>query len=162
MKSKGSVGETLNIVLAVVGIMLLLYLLVSLYGVFIEKGKVEQAKGTLNEINGVLKTFDSAKKNTVLVLNPRDWYLFGVLKEDTEARANCRVGENCICFCSKKPGGCGLESSCLVVDKKVSICSEISDCISKENAFVSTKKLLELKLELQGEEYFFVKVESEE
>ena len=130
MKKRGLIGDTLGIVLAIIGIALLLYLSLRVAGVFIDNNRIDQAKGVLNELEGAIKKYDTLKEHKVLIFNPKDWYLFSVTQAQQE-KANedkppCYVG-NCLCICKyKSKEDCSSKSICVSLGEiEVSVSGDI-------------------------------------
>jgi hypothetical protein len=104
--------EVLKIILAVIGIVALIYLAVSMFGLFTKKAELEQARGILTEIDAKVKALVNAgDERKVVVLSPKDWYILAYGK--TGARPQMCKGENCICLCN---------------DNEVSDCDEMGLC----------------------------------
>lgn len=94
--------ETLKILIAVLSIGILIYLASSLFGIFRQQTKLEQAKATLNEIVGnidALKEGEVLGKN-ILILNPKDWWL---IQYDENSGPKSCLNKNCLCICPELP-----------------------------------------------------------
>jgi hypothetical protein len=82
-KSKKGIllSETAKIVLAVCCIVLLAYLAVKLYSIFTIKNELEQARGHLRNIAGIVEELQkndaTQNQKTYLLLNPTNWALTG-------------------------------------------------------------------------------------
>ncbi|MBU3906999.1 MAG: hypothetical protein KKA64_01980 [Nanoarchaeota archaeon] len=82
--------ETLKILMAVICIVLLVYLFMSLTGVFTHKNQLKQAQDSLNQINLKIGGLSEIKKeDTLMITGPKDWYL-EYFKNDKK-----------ICFCQE-------------------------------------------------------------
>lgn len=91
--------EITKIVLAVIGIGLLLYLSVSLYGIFLQKTKVEQAKVNLEKVFSIINDLQEEQTKKFLIESPKDWdFIFFSRKEVLPLKCN---GENCLCICNE-------------------------------------------------------------
>jgi len=101
MRSKKGIlmPETLKIIIAVLCIALLLYLLVSMYGLFTKKSKIEQGRSTLEEIFAKAASLRDGETGKVLILAPNDWWIMGFREGD--ARPQRCVSTTCICICEK-------------------------------------------------------------
>ena len=156
---KALVGEGMSIVLAVLGLVLLLYLSVGLYGIFANSAKTDQAVGTLNEVEGALKGFDAQGKNNVLVLTPKDWYFYGVLVGggSMKTRTTCPLGKNCLCFCEKEPEDCGQKGVCKVIEYAALVCEKLDEC--KELSYVEIDELMEFFIYQDGEVFLITREE---
>ncbi len=106
--------ETLKIIIAVICIGLLVYLSVSLYGVFTQKSKVEQAKAILDQIFAEIEGLEDGEKGDYLVTSPKEWY-FVVYEEGENMPIQCK-GENCLCICPSSKDLEGLKEDFGVVD----------------------------------------------
>ena len=84
MKSKKA-DITLNtfvgIIVAVLCLIALIYLAVSLYGLFIKKSERVQAEETLNQIVAKIKSLEDGEKDDYLIIAPEDWVLMARDKE---------------------------------------------------------------------------------
>src|SRR3989304_6755697 len=98
MKSKRAIlmPEVLKIILAVLGIVALLYLAFSMYGLFTKKAKLEQARGTLDEITAKIDSLKDGESGKVIVLSPKDWTLVSFAANAPKPKF-CL--SDCICFC---------------------------------------------------------------
>ena len=117
MKKKGDLlpEETLKIILAIIGISLLVYLAVSLYGIFIKDTKLEQAEASLGIIYSKIKSVESEEDNlNFLIESPKDWWI--VAWERNEKPVKCK-GSYCICICP--------ENSLIECDNK-GVCKDFS------------------------------------
>ena len=99
MKNKKGIlmAETLKIIMAVISIVFLVYLSVSLYGVFAQKTKIEQAKATLDQIFAEIRGLEDGEKGDYLVTSPKEWY-FVVYEENQNVPSQCK-DDNCLCIC---------------------------------------------------------------
>ena len=92
------VEEAFKIILAGLCIVLLLILAVKIYGLIIEKTKIEQAKATLNIIT---EKIEQVKKDnisiTFIINSPKDYYIYFTGGD------RCK-GKYCLCFAPPKFG----------------------------------------------------------
>lgn len=110
MKKRGILlPEALKIVLAVICIVLLIYLGVQMAGIFISKGRIQQAAGSLDEI--VLKSngLKVGEQTDYLLVAPKGWYI--VSFEAGNKMPECK-NQFCICLCENKE--CGGLYSCKI------------------------------------------------
>jgi len=99
MKNKRAIlaSEALKMIIAVICIGLLFYLAFNLYGVAVQKTKVEQAKENLNQIFAEINSLEDGEKGDFLVTSPKEWYLV-FYNEEENIPTQCK-GENCLCLC---------------------------------------------------------------
>lgn len=107
--------EAMKIILAVIGLVLLIYLLVSLYGVFQRKTRIDQANALLDEIDDMLKwmtekNLDLTKE--ILLLSPQDWYLVSGSQDGS-------VSKLCICPEANMGSVCEREGVCRIINKNI-------------------------------------------
>ncbi len=122
MKSKKAIlmPEVLKIILAVLSIILLIYLGVSLYGLFIKKTALQQAKITLEQISAGLEELEEGESWNYLVTSPRKWYLISY-KEGEESPKLCQ-NKNCLCICDENTiKDCDDKGICKMIEKQVKI-----------------------------------------
>jgi len=91
-------GEyTLKMIIAVLCIILLLYLLFSIYSSFTDKKNIQKAEATLDSL--VEKMNDAKTKATTLpLLEPNAWILMGY----TGNQKPIKCLKNCICLCPER------------------------------------------------------------
>ena len=115
MKNKGDMllKETLNLLIAVVVIGLLLILAYQLYGIFIGKHELEQARATIDAIVGKIESLGEGESTEYLIRAPKDWYIFSFKGDEG---LECK-GEACLCVCkSDKKEECQTKGVCKEVD----------------------------------------------
>ncbi len=151
MKKRGLIGDTLGIVLAVLGLIILIYVAVRVSGIFIDNNKLEQAKGTLSELEGAVINYDSLSQHTVLVFNPKDWYLFSVSTTEIFEIGKgppCTRGFSCLCICKyKKKEKCTSKVVCTKFKGDINV--EVED-----DSFIEIDKVLSIKFVKDGEKSF--------
>ncbi len=93
-------GEfTMKIIIAVLCILLLMYLLVSLYSLFTSKNKLQQAEASLNSIIEKINLVNNkGVENKPLITQPEDWVFF---YDANGALTSCN-GQYCLCICPKE------------------------------------------------------------
>ena len=119
--------EVMKILIAVLCIAALIYLAVSISGLATKKAKVEQSKGTLDEIEAKIKTLIDSKEEKsfmMTVLAPNEWYIVSFTKSDIERPKLCPG--DCLCVCEDyDAAGCdGGKGLCRKMEKAVSIAGE--------------------------------------
>ncbi|NMB81126.1 MAG: hypothetical protein GYA14_04855 [Ignavibacteria bacterium] len=93
------IPETIKIVIAVICIFLLIYLAVSLYGIFISKSEIEKARATLDSIIGKINSLDNdGDKLDYLITGPEAWNIYYFENVAKDSLITCG-GENCLCSC---------------------------------------------------------------
>jgi len=123
MNSKKAIllPETLKIIIAVLCIFLLVYLSVSLYGIFTRSSKLEQAKATLEGIIGKANALEDSESVEYLITAPKDWVLLAYTP--TSSQGLCT--KNCACICPKL----GLRDNINYVE----VCKKQGVCLNAEN-----------------------------
>ena len=97
-------GETVKIIIAVIGILALFYLAVSLYGIFNNKTEIEQAKASLDEIIQRVTSLPDGQSGNVLINSPNGWYLvyydYALVASDSkkDIPKSCN-SKDCLCIC---------------------------------------------------------------
>ena len=101
------IPETLRIILSIIGILLLISLLASLYLAHLRNKELELAKASLDYLIDEI----NAGKTEVNIHNPSPWGIDSFKKESGEIPYRClnKGFENCICICNIEtfmaPGG---------------------------------------------------------
>jgi len=93
--------EVLKIVIAVIGIILLVYLAFSLYGLITKKTEIEQARESSDELFAEVLKIDNNEINMseVFIEGPNDWQIVSFPFEDfTGFPSRCKK-DYCICIC---------------------------------------------------------------
>jgi len=104
--------ETLKIIIAVICIVLLIYLAVSLYGIFIGKSEIERARATLDAIVGKLNSIEKdGDMQQYLVTAPVNWRIISFFED-----------KNKICICPQEKEPLNQKNICL----EQGICQETS------------------------------------
>ena len=86
-KAELTTTEIVKIILAVIGISILIYLAVGLYGIFINKGNdVEQAKASLDNLYSGINKIESGEKISV-----EEMYSYDVLTVPANLAGNCCI-----------------------------------------------------------------------
>lgn len=89
--------EMMKLVLGIVGILLLVYLAASLYGIFTERNKLEQAKAILDNLVEKINVLEESEGAVNYLLeSPQEWYLAS-FEFGKEYAAEC--DNFCICLC---------------------------------------------------------------
>ena len=118
--------ETLKIVIAVIGLTILIYFLVTLFYSNIGQEKQRQAASTIEGISDVISVLDLGQRE-VYLLQPKGWTMFSFVGEIK--KPNSCFGEDCICICdevnvdtlfglieSRQLKECSKNGACTVVD----------------------------------------------
>ena len=90
--------EVLKMVIAVIGLVLLSYFLVSFFYSDVKEKKQREATATIDRISQIISSTTISQGN-VTVLQPQRWTLFSFTGE--EKKPNQCSGQNCICICNK-------------------------------------------------------------
>lgn len=127
MKNKKAIvlPETLKLIIAVLCIMLLIYLAVSLYGLFFKKTAIEQAKENLKQMSIKINKIEKSEKseNQFLLESPSKWFLIAFpYKDGVETPKQCN--KYCICICpledkSNALKDCSSLGACVDVSMKI-------------------------------------------
>ena len=112
--------EVLKMVVAIIGLALLAYFLVSFFSSDIKAKKQKEALNTLDKISEIISQVTTSGGN-ITALQPKKWTLFSFVGEDKKP-SSC-FGQNCMCICKKVIGDvfdwqikkCAKEGTCLVV-----------------------------------------------
>ncbi len=98
-KADFTLGETMKIILAVISIGMLLYLAVSMYGLFTKKSEIQQARATLAGIKETINKLEEGKTASYLLQSPNKWVLVYYENSDLGIPQLCN-GKNCLCICN--------------------------------------------------------------
>lgn len=95
-------GENVvNLVIAVLAIMVLIYLGVKLYGTFSEKNEIEVAQNRVNtfavEYNEFIKSNEI--NYTFIIFGPRNWWITSYPKLNEFTPEACKDYNYCLCIC---------------------------------------------------------------
>jgi hypothetical protein len=99
-KAEGSTflaSETVKIVLSVISIILLIMLAAAIYNMLIDKTKLEQARATFDQIEGISENLEEGEEAKYLVTSPKSWFI-GIYPKGEASPVACR-GQDCICIC---------------------------------------------------------------
>ncbi len=127
--------EVLKIFVALAVIVILVYLASQLYGVFIVKPDLEQARATLDKIVGKARLLDEDESTEVLITGPKDWYLIsyneerlGKLEEagiTAEMPKECG-GKSCLCVCKEGEGEGYYNNPYFNGCKEIGVCDNVA------------------------------------
>ncbi len=98
------VKNVLEIVIAVIGIMLLIFLAVKLMPLILPPSSDKYAESSLNLLfDSINNNLDQENINeiNVFIPNPKNWWFFGILKENSNSPIKECKEHPCICICSK-------------------------------------------------------------
>ncbi len=112
--------ETLKVIIAVIGLVLLAYFLISFFSSGSKQQKQREAVESIERISQIVSNLETSGGN-VTALQPQRWTLFSFT--GGEKKPNQCSGENCICICNKvlvdvldrQINKCSKEGSCLVI-----------------------------------------------
>ncbi|OYT35949.1 hypothetical protein B6U91_02185 [Candidatus Pacearchaeota archaeon ex4484_71] len=123
-------SELLKIVLSLIGIVLLIYLLVSIYYARVDGEKLLQAKATLEKISQSVEVLNvnSSYVGEIFDVTPSNWVLFSYT--GSRQKPNSCFGEDCVCICDEV-GSFQLFSS--VEEKQLKECSSKGACVRISN-----------------------------
>ena len=89
--------ETLKMILALIGLVLLIYFLTSLYYSSSGQKKHSEAIATISRISKVIENVNSINEN-VNSITPAGWYVFSFVGKE---KPNQCSGGKCLCICGK-------------------------------------------------------------
>lgn len=112
--------EVLKMVIAVIGLVLLSYFLVSFFYSDTKEKKQREAASTIDKISQIISNIGISQGN-VTTIQPQRWTLFSFTEE--EKKPNQCSGQNCICICKKVVADifdrqikkCAKEGACLII-----------------------------------------------
>lgn len=139
--------ETLKIIIAVIGLVLLSYLLISLFTSNSREKKQRDAAATIERISLVIDNLKVSGGEDI-DLHPKGWTLFGFVGE--EEKPNSCIGENCLCICNKVVGGEILNRQTKQCDKRGS-CLSVSNLNDFEDVKIKSYKEFLTKINLKEE-----------
>jgi len=125
MKSKKAMlltEEVLKMVVAVIGLLLLSYFLVSFFYSDTKAKKQREATAAIGNIADVLSKL-GVEGGEVKTLQPQRWILFSFTGE--EKKPNQCSGQNCVCICSKVVGD--------IFDRQIKKCTKDGACLTISN-----------------------------
>ena len=124
MKKRGMLltEEVLKMVIAVIGLVLLSYFLVSFFYSDVKAKKQKEAIATIEEISLIISNIGTSQGN-VTALQPQRWTLFSFIGE--EKKPNQCSGQNCICICNKVVGD--------IFDRQIKKCTKEGACLMISN-----------------------------
>lgn len=127
-------GEfTLKTVLAVLGILLLIYLLTVLYATFSQQRALEQAQGSLERIQEGIGQAAMGEKFMYVLTEPKSWKLI-FYPSGLSSVAACNGGVQCLCLCKKagffsfssQQSNCGSSGACTKIGVALTMPSDIT------------------------------------
>tara|TARA_Y100000310_G_scaffold343846_1_gene453461 strand:- start:3005 stop:3481 length:477 start_codon:yes stop_codon:yes gene_type:complete len=153
MKTKKGflLGEhTLKIIIAVLCLLLLAYLLFSMYSSYKDNRNLEIAEASLDELIETMKLAKSSPQEST-ILNPKNWILLNYIKTE-ERPISCNKG--CICLCEKAssafPGDYVVAPASRKEQtkkcNKIGVCKSVSEDVKK----FSTKLPVDLQINYDG------------
>jgi len=116
--------ETLKIIISLICIVILVYLLVSIYYASINKQKLLQAKSTMEKINEIVNKIkiDSSYVGNITEITPADWMIFSY--SGNAKKPNQCMGQNCLCICDEV----WVDNLYIIKDRQINKCSKSGVC----------------------------------
>ena len=114
--------EVLKMVIAIVGLVLLSYFLVSFFYSDTKIKKQKEAVSTLDKISELLSNVTTSGAE-VIALQPQRWTLFSFVGK--EKKPNSCSGQNCMCICNKVPVD--------MFNRQIKQCTKNGACLTIEN-----------------------------
>jgi len=158
-KAELTTTEIVKIILAVIGISILIYLAVNLYGIFLKKTDIEQAEASLNDLYFKIKKVESGEDNNVEVLihNPTGWRITSWPGDNRDKPEQC-VQNYCVCICDGKDVlDCNNNGVCKNVGKEVDVFGDIPS-----GKFIEIDKSIKLDIILKNDVIWIVKETSKD
>jgi len=146
-------GEnTIKMIIAVLCILILAFLLSSLYNIFTEKKNLEKAGASLGIIVNQIRKASAVGESGVL-LDPRGWVL-AAFSANTLSPGLCE-NKNCICICDTPSF---FQSSLAARCNSAGVCTALNELvILKENGKIDADS----KIEIDGPINYIVKMEDD-
>jgi hypothetical protein len=123
--------ETLKIVIAVIGLVILVYFLIAFFYSGNAAEKQRQAASFIDVISNNISDL-SVEGKTIYGLQPKGWWVFGFVGNDE--KPNSCSGKNCLCICDKVFD---------VFDRQIKECAKDGACLVIENL----RKFEEIKIQ---------------
>ena len=133
--------EKIKIILALLGIIILIYIITAFYLNTSNSNKITQAESSLN---AVFEHIDIAKQEGSSILPifvPTSWYLFTYSELDEKPKL-CAADSDCICICAKK-------SFFNVFKNQEEVCAEKGVCKNSLDAIEKTDEIEIKELDLK-------------
>lgn len=124
--------EVLKMIVAVIGLVLLAYFLVSFFSSDAREQKQKEAVSIIERISEVISNLQISGEN-VTALQPQGWTLFSFI--EAEKKPNQCAEENCMCICKKVVAD--------VFDNQIKKCSKQGACLIVPNL----KEFEDIKIE---------------
>ena len=124
--------EVLKMIVAIIGLALLAYFLISFFSSDTKAKKQREAIETLDEISKIISNIGVSGGN-ITALQPQRWTLFSFVGEDK--KPNSCSGQNCMCICNKVIGD--------VFDRQIKKCTKEGTCLGVSNL----EKFEDIKIE---------------
>ena len=128
--------QTLKIIIALIGILALIYLLTSLYFNKVQAENQAAAYNSLhegNKVKGILKELSTKEDQSTIsldIIKPVGWYLFTFTGTGSarEQRPNLCQGKNCLCICANEWVIFGSERKAQAIE-----CDDAGACLIIDN-----------------------------
>lgn len=160
-------GEhVVNIIVAVLCILVLIYLGIQVYSLYLRSDQEkEKAKYSLEALSAKITNLfeDSSRQaDSYNLINPKNWFLKSFNTTDRDSAKEC-YEKNCLCLCAENDCGELNERECVNFDKSVRVSNIEYEAVLDEdiavyqNTIKITKVPMELKLNKTGEEILIMK-----
>ena len=122
-------SEVVKLVIALIGISLLVYLLVSIYYNNARDKNLNDAKATISRIKDIIARIDAGtiQSEKVTDITPSSWSFFSYI--GNEKKPNSCAGENCLCICDTV----SFDNFLFFKDRQISECDTNGVCIPVKN-----------------------------
>lgn len=122
-------SEVVKLVIALIGISILIYLLVSLYYANANAKELNDAKATISRIKDIIVRVDAGdiQSEKVTDVIPFGWSFFSYI--GNEKKPNSCAGENCLCLCDTVI----VDNFLFFKDRQISKCDTNGVCIPVKN-----------------------------
>ena len=113
--------KTVDIVIAVLVIVMLVFAGVKIYGMFSDKSETQKATDNVNnfarEFNGFINSSENSKD--FIILGPKDWWIMAFSKSQEVSPKLCKDYAFCVCICKYN---CEDElAGCAQIDTQINI-----------------------------------------
>jgi len=152
--------------IAIIGIGILVYFVISFAGIFLENTKLQQAEISLDKISSAVEKVNAGGEEVLVMLeSPSEWWISAWVKGDSSMPTKC-TGKYCVCLCEVKDEdflgsgsnkyleNCDLKNKGYCKDFLVEIKTEGGKSISvgRGENFIPINPMTSLKIYKSGEE----------
>lgn len=124
MNRKGLTKYTLEVVVAIIGLVILGYFVSVVYNNFVQNQEMKNAQKTINLIEAKINAIKEGEKTSYTIQGFKaiegTWYLMGWDKQDKDRPGKCAIS-SCICICK-------VESPRIPLKKETDTCQENGFC----------------------------------